>query len=282
MNYKFISKAIVTCILSIVTTMTIVACTKEEISDNKEDIHSKIYSIFSEMENQPSEENPEDNLRKEKNAIGIEKFCDFEYNDNIYISTAHAIDESMLDMSQNIGEVCRYDDSSQKTQAYVVNNVNPMYMLAAKVDSVYVLYYNRTCSHENMQEYIDLIGPQEALQVEYVKVELLDNESVKKQITYYDDIEEWAWQLLLGNEHKKLNHVSGIQEIPDSVDSEERANIVICIRNKYTGAEYLSELHSNGNLIICDVYSVYEHRYEYDFTEEELIDALEKLVENRM
>ena len=40
-------------------------------------------------------------------------------------------------------------------------------------------------------------------------------------VTYYDDIEEWAWQLLLGKEHKKLNHASGIQDIPDSVDSEE-------------------------------------------------------------
>ena len=36
-------------------------------------------------------------------------------------------------------------------------------------------------------------------------------ESVEKQITYYDDIEEWAWQLLLGKEHKKLNNASGIQ-----------------------------------------------------------------------
>lgn len=264
--------------ISIVTTVTVVACTKEEISDNKEDIHSKIYSMFSEIDNQPSEEKDKNNNGKEKNAIGIEEFCDFEYDDNIYISTAYTIDESVLDISQNIGEVCRSGDSSQKIQAYVVNNVNPMYMLAAKVDSVYVLYYNRTCSHENIQEYIDLIGPQEALQVAYVKVELLDNESVEKQITYYDDIEEWAWQLLLGKEHKKLNHASGIQEIPDSVDSEERANIVICIRNKYTGAEYLSELHSNGNLIICDVYSMYEHRYEYDFTEEELVNALHQLV----
>lgn len=244
----------------------------------KDDIYSKMRVVFSEDNIKLSDEAYIKNSHdKEQNSVGLLEFSDFEYNDTIYCSTAYSVDESLLDSSRNIGEVHRADDTSSTRQAYAIKNVNSEYMLAVEVDETYVLYYNQKCSHENLQEYIELIGDRENLDVSYVKVELLNNGLTEKEYIYCDDIEEWVWQLLTQSEHKMLNKVSRIKE--DS-DSENRIDFVICIRNKYTGAEYLIELLENGNLAISDVYSMYEHEYEYEFSEDELLEALTELAEN--
>lgn len=256
--------------------LAIAGCEQYDGQSQKEDIHAKMLSIFSEDNIKLFDENYiENSYDKEQNSVGLLEFSDFEYNDTIYCSTAYSVDESLLDSSKNIGKVHRVDDTSLIRQAYAIKNINSEYMLAVKVDDAYVLYYNWKCSHENLQEYIELIGDRENLEVAYVKVELLNNGLTEKEYIYCDGIEEWVWQLLTQTEHKMLNKVSGIKE-----EAEKESNFVVCIRNKYTGAEYLMELLENGNLGISDIYSMYEHEYEYEFSEEELLEALTELAEN--
>lgn len=279
MKNTFVKKLVIVLgILSIITVAVIIFNMNNVYNDN---IHLNMWSIFDDEKIMLTEKACDEySIEKEKCAVGLEKFSDFEYNDTIYYSTAYSIDKSLLDNSKNIGKVHRHDDTSQTIQAYEIKNVNSEYMLAAEIEGIYVLYYNWKCRQDSLKEYINLIGPKENLEVAYVKVELLNNEAIEKQYIYYNDIEEWVWQLLTQKEHRILNRVSGIKDVSDYEYPERSGNLIICIRNKYTGAEYLTELLANGNLAITDVYSIYEHQYEYEFQEEELSEALTALVKN--
>lgn len=204
----------------------------------------------------------------------------FSYNEIGYFFSYSFIDKELVDTSQILAEVRRYDDESKMAKVYRIKDTPEDYILAVEIEGVYYRYYGVIREeHNSLEEYIDIRGGKEKLNVEYVEVILLEGEQTTAQYVYVEGIDEWVWNLLLGNRHNFEGWIPSEStaggEYVDYPDRHVRFNI--CIRNNAANAVYKLYILPNGNLALCDG-KISGGEAEYTFSASELIDACKTLV----
>lgn len=249
--------------------------TEDETVDN---IHSEIWNIFNEAKiTLVSDEYDEYVDERENNDSGWDTVGYFVYNDDKYVPFRYTIDKGLVDISQCILEVSRYDNEALYAKVYKLKDVSEEYMLVAEVDGLYHQFVNMNFKHDKLEEYIERIGPKDKLDIVCVEVKLIENRAVKNKYVFDTNIDKWVWNLLLSEEHKFIGAVESCSMLNEDIYPDKMGDINICIRNKLANAQYMVTILPSGNLAISDDRSNV-HDFEYEMSEEKLIEALQELV----
>lgn len=278
-DYKWLKRTIMVIAVIALIVIVVVAYRDKMLKDN---IHSKLWEIFA----QENINIADGDIKYKDNssyAYDASNMLDcFTYSGMDYFFNFSFIDKELVDTSQILAEVIRYDDESKMAKVYRIKDIPEDYILAVEIEGVYYKYYNSIREeHNSLEEYIDIRGGKEKLNVEYVEIILLEGEQTTAQYVYVEGIDEWVWNLLLGNGHNFKGWIpsectSG-GEYVDYPDRHVRFNI--CIRNNIANAVYELYILPNGNLALCDG-NMGRSEAEYMFSASELIDACKALVKN--
>lgn len=248
----------------------------------KDDIHTAMWEMFSDENINISDEQIEyKELRADFNNEAGFMLDHIKYNGTSYNYYFSTVPEELVDTSQCLMKVARYDDETKSANIYRIKETEVEYMLVAEMEGVYYQYKSRSTDEpDNIENYINKIGTKDKLDVEYIEVILSEGEDIKAQYIYGADTEKWVWDLLLGGDHDFEGWIpcqctSGTEYV-DYPKQYVKFNIVI--RNNAANAVYKVYVLPNGNVGICDG-MVDGQESEYAFSASELIEALQTLVD---
>ena len=209
---------------------------------------------------------------------------DFEsvaYNNNLYYSADFLIEEEKIELSQALFKKNINDNKDSFVTGYKIKTISEEYAIAIKYNNQYYKYINTSFRPKNLDEFLALIGPKENLEMPYVEIVLGKNATTVATYVYKDGTDIWVWNLFENREHEITE--KGVGHHSHRVEDKsilKWADVYIRVENKKANIEYLIQFGLNADTVgIYDTrYGLYE--YCFEFSEEELSEALTALVKN--
>lgn len=277
--YKYIILFIVAVLLAVFSITWFDNYNEEKL---KENIHSEMWDIFEQEDlGVRDTENTQEDIHANYTNEGFFLLDYIEYEDETFFYYFSFISEVLVDTSEVLLEVPRYDDESKIAKVYKIKDTSADYMLAAEIEGKYYQYCSFVAEHDDLEEYINIRGGKEKLNIEYVEVILMEGNVESKKFIYKDNISEWVWDLLLSDRHDFVGWISCqcISGVEYTEYPKRNVRFNIYIRNDEANSLYKVYILPNGNVGICDG-EVSVQETEYTFSASELLEAFEMLVNN--
>lgn len=265
--------------LSVVILLIAVVIIRKNIQ--KEDIQVLMRDLFSEGNLNITDDIIQyKDFRADFNNEGSFMLDYIKYNEKMYNYYYSIVPEEIVDTSQCLMQIARYDDNTKIANIYKMKESDVENMLVAEMEGIYYQYKSRCTGEPNdIKEYINIIGTKDKLDVEYIEVTVLEDVDVKVQYIYGPETEEWVWDLLLNGSHDFKGWIPCECTAGGDMDyPKHHVKIDIIIRNNTVNMVYKAYILPNGNVGICE--GIVDGREsEYQFSASEIMDALEMLTD---